>query len=191
MYVLSKLATNPPSASIISLVAAKAHLRLDHNDDDILVASLIEAAEDLLQARTWRSLQVQGWRMVLDDYNYNAGGVRLRMPPVIGVDRVLLRDAQGIEALLAPANYWFDVDFGWLRFNDTSQLNFNKQSLIIEYQAGYAALPKAMEQAVKLLIGHWYDNPAMLVDGRMKQMEDCPASVTNLLEAFSARDYAR
>ena len=56
----------PPALEPVSLADAKAHLRLDTDDDDQLVTAAIVAARVHVEALTRRLLIEQGWRVYLD-----------------------------------------------------------------------------------------------------------------------------
>ena len=56
----------PPALEPVSLAEAKAHLRIDGDDDDALVTAAIVAARVHVEAATRRALIEQGWRVYLD-----------------------------------------------------------------------------------------------------------------------------
>ncbi len=55
-----------PALEPVSLDDAKAHLRLDTDDDDTLVMTIITAARLHVEAATRRVLIEQSWRVYLD-----------------------------------------------------------------------------------------------------------------------------
>src|SRR5436305_11484767 len=69
----------PPSAEPWSLSEAKAFLRVQHDDDDAVIAALIAAARGHVEALCRRALLVQRWRIVLDAWPAND-----RLDPRIG-----------------------------------------------------------------------------------------------------------
>ena len=56
----------PPALEPVALADAKAHLRLDTDDDDELITAAIAAARVHVEAMTRRCLIEQGWRVYLD-----------------------------------------------------------------------------------------------------------------------------
>ena len=84
----------PPSAEPWTLAEAKDFLRVEHDDDDAVIAALIAAARGHVEALSRRALLVQRWRFVLDAWP--AGG-RLdpRMGPLRSVIAARVFDAAG------------------------------------------------------------------------------------------------
>jgi uncharacterized phiE125 gp8 family phage protein len=90
--------SGPPDV-VVSLAEAKAHLRLDHGDDDALVAGHIRAAQDSIDgASGWlgRALTLQQWRLTLDHFPWT-GVVAIPMPPCQSVDSLTYIDTDGAE----------------------------------------------------------------------------------------------
>lgn len=56
----------PPAAEPLSLAQAKAFLRVEHDDDDELIAALIAGSRLHIEAQTRRALMTQSWRLVRD-----------------------------------------------------------------------------------------------------------------------------
>jgi uncharacterized phiE125 gp8 family phage protein len=57
-----------PIAEPLSLMEAKAHLRVDITDDDALIAALITTARVYAETLTRRALIAQTWKLVLDSF---------------------------------------------------------------------------------------------------------------------------
>jgi uncharacterized phiE125 gp8 family phage protein len=55
-----------PAAEPLSLAEAKAFLRVEHDDDDGVIAALIAGARLYVEGQTRRALLTQTWRLVLD-----------------------------------------------------------------------------------------------------------------------------
>src|SRR3954468_22456011 len=75
----------PPAAEPWSVAEAKAFLRVEHDDDDAVIAALIAAARGHVEALSRRALLVQRWRCVLDAWP--ASG---RLDPRIGPLRAVI-----------------------------------------------------------------------------------------------------
>jgi hypothetical protein len=56
----------PPAEEPVTLIEAKLHLRVDFDDDDTLIASLITAARQAAETLTGRQFITARWKQVLD-----------------------------------------------------------------------------------------------------------------------------
>ena len=56
------------SALAVSLVEAKAHLRVDVADDDALITAYITAATEMAEQATGRAIMPQTWQLTLDAF---------------------------------------------------------------------------------------------------------------------------
>lgn len=56
----------PPAEEPVSLIDAKLHLRVDFDEDDTLIASLISAARQAAETQTGRQFTTARWKQVLD-----------------------------------------------------------------------------------------------------------------------------
>ena len=63
---MSAILLNAPASEPVSLAEAKLFLRVEHDDDDDLIAALIAAARVQVEAQTRRALITQTWRLVRD-----------------------------------------------------------------------------------------------------------------------------
>lgn len=164
-----------PAVTPVSLVEAKAHLRVDHEDDDAVITALIGAATDHLDGRTGilgRALVDQTWRQ---DFNGFRGCLRLPLAPVAadGVESVKYFDANNVEQTLAATTYHLLVDalgpFVSLKAGQSWPSTFARLDAVsIEFVAGYgddAKVPDALRVAILMHVAHIYNNPEAVVVG--------------------------
>ena len=165
----------PPEILPVSLAEAKLHLRVDHGDDDALIASLIKAAVDHLDGWTGilgRCLVEQTWRQ---DFDALAGCLPLSLAPVAEIVSVEYVDENGVTRTLDGSDYALRVDAGGRAFLNVSARPA-ASSASVTYKAGYPTIPEvpedgdtpavpaqsmvpdAIKAAILLLIGHWYAN---------------------------------
>jgi uncharacterized phiE125 gp8 family phage protein len=98
----------PPAVEPVTLIEAKAHLRLDHEDDDDLVSALLAAARMHIEALTRRVMIEQVWRVYRD--GWPAGGtLTLPLGPVTAVTAVVVYAADGTPTTLPPSAYMLDL----------------------------------------------------------------------------------
>ncbi len=83
-----------PAIEPLSLGEAKLFLRVEHGDDDAVIAALVAAARAHIEALTRRCLITQTWRHVRDAWPAD-GRIRLRLGPIRSIAAVRQFDAAG------------------------------------------------------------------------------------------------
>ncbi|QQQ19830.1 phage head-tail connector protein [Brevundimonas vitis] len=163
--------TSAPSATPVSVAEAKAHLRVDHSDDDTLIGLLINAATSELDGWTGilgRALVTQSWSQTFDGFES-----RLRLPlPAATVASVAYVAADGDTQTMDGADYVLRHDalgsFVETSF-DVSWPSTRAQSgaVTVTFTAGTAAadVPGALKAALLLRVGDLYANREAGVDG--------------------------
>lgn len=99
---MTPLALMPPATEPVSLMQAKAFLRLDQPDEDDLLATLVTAARLMVEAASGRMLIAQRWRVVMDDWPAG-GAIRLPVSPVSAIVAARVYDALGSAQPVAAA----------------------------------------------------------------------------------------
>lgn len=155
--MLAPVLIAPPDDLPASLDLAKLHLRVDHDDDDVLISSLINAAVDHLDGWTGvlgRCLVEQVWRQ---DFDALAPCLPLQLGPVIEIVSVKYVDDRGDVQTLDPDGYRLRSDAGgrW-RLDLTSWPSSRTAS--VTYKAGFNVVPPAITTAILMLVAHWYAN---------------------------------
>ena len=153
-----------PAREPVTRAMARAHLRIDHPEDDALLDRLVAAGRAHVEQATRRALIRQSWRYYLDCWP--AGRVaRLPIAPVMSVDEITIYDADGAPHMLSSEDYVSDVASVPARVKahagrgtPGSPLN----GIEIDFTAGYGtapeAIPETLQQAILLLVGHWYEH---------------------------------
>lgn len=166
-----------PSTAPVSLIEAKAHLRVDHNEDDDLIGTLIGAAVGHLDGWTGilgRCLVAQTWRQ---DYDAFAPALCLPLAPVMSVTSVT-DDGEPV----AGESYDLETDAAGssvVRFADGVSL---VGPISVTYVAGYADVPAPIKAAILLMIGHWYANREAVAVG--VAVETLPMAADALLAPY-------
>ncbi len=161
----------PPSNDALWLADAKAHLRVRHDDDnrDILLA--------IKAATTWVEEHIEGaliTRTYEQGFDFFADELELQRPPLITVNAVKYYDTAGVQQTLDPANYYVD-DMGSIGkivpIADTSWPLYLERpnTVIVDFDAGFGTspldIPGDIAAALKLLVGHFYENREQQVIG--------------------------
>lgn len=191
MKALAPVRTVGPSAPIIDLADAKAHLRVLANDDDALIEALISAAEahlDGFSGILGRALVTQTWQRSFGCFP-SCDTIRLPLGPLIGsvavtyydsanaqqsfTDFTAVSDAVGPKVVLGAAASWpgtFD----------------RPDAITITWQCGYgdaADVPAPIIHAAKLLIGHWFASREATAPSSLSEL---PLAVSALLAPYRA-----
>lgn len=153
----------PPALDPVTLAEAKAHIRLEHDEDDLYVGGLIKAATDLVETLTGRVVLDQTWQLQVANF----AALHLPRSPVIEVTAIECRtftgeleelpaDAYqvrrypgGAELLPMPGKRWPLVPPGYV------------DGVTVRWRAGEetaAQVPPAIRHAVLLLVGHFYES---------------------------------
>jgi len=158
--------TVAPTAAPVSLVEAKAHLRVDHSDDDSLIEGLIEAATAYLDGWTGilgRALVTQTWRQDLAAFG---DPIRLPLSPVASVSSVTYYDQAGAEQTLSASAYVLLADSAGAYIDLASGQSWpavaNKADPVrVTFVTGYGAasdVPRPIRQAILLHLGLLYEH---------------------------------
>lgn len=179
-----------PTEEPVTLADAKAHLRLDGTDEDSLVTSLITAARQWCEGYQNRAYVTQTWDLVLDAWPRDSepDRVRIPLPPLQSVASVKYMDADGVQATMPASDYLVDVASQPGRL----VLAYGKSwptvtlqpaaGIEIRFTAGYGAataVPETVKQAIKLLVGNWYENREAVLTGTISK--EIEFAVTALL----------
>jgi uncharacterized phiE125 gp8 family phage protein len=161
--VLAPVLVTAPASAIVTVAEAKAHMAVDHVEDDALIGSLIDAATAHLDGWTGvlgRALVTQTWRQSFPCFQ---DMLRLRLGPVASITSVGYVDPARATQTASSSLYTLLADdlgaFVWLKEGATWPSTIDEPDAVtVTYVAGVAAaaVPKAIRQAILLLAGQWY-----------------------------------
>jgi uncharacterized phiE125 gp8 family phage protein len=163
--------TSAPATEPVTLVEAKAHLRLETSADDTYVTSLIVAARQYVEEVCWRGLIAQTWELTLDDWP-STDQIDLPRGEVTAITSVKYDDATGAEQTLASSNYTLDgypparlVLKSSASWPDLDGEVLAIRILFVVGWANAAAVPMPIKQAVLLLVSQLYEQRTPEVTG--------------------------
>lgn len=176
-YAVSAVTLEP-----ITLVEAKAHLRIDNGDlleDGVIVTPLITAAREYCENITGRALCPQTITAYPDDW----GPWRLPRPPLLSIEKIQYYDAQ--NTVYSLTDYQIDTAEGVVHVLTLPSVNLRAVNPIeITYKAG-GACPMGVRQAMLLLIGHWYQSREAIATAGIKiYSEPLELGVKRLLNQY-------
>ncbi|MBN6186317.1 phage head-tail connector protein [Aneurinibacillus sp. BA2021] len=169
---------SPPLVEPLSLEEAKAHLRVEHDDEDALIQGLIRAAREYCESFQRRAYVSQVWEMYFQSFPTHA---ELLRPPLLSVESITYRDVDGVQHALSPDAYIVDTatEPGRIFIKTAPKVAlFPASPVTVRFVAGYnpvitsegtdfiAHVPESIKQAMRMLVGHWYENREAVTIGQ-------------------------
>ena len=161
---MKRILLEGPAVEPVLLAEAKAHLRLDGDDEDDLVGALIAAARVAVETEIRRVLIAQEWRAIVDDWP--ADGVTLPIVPALSVEAVRAIDADGAATELERGRLRVRRGGFFGRRSIRSPARCATRSTSPPAMARPASdVPQPLRQAIRLLVTHWYEHRSAVVLG--------------------------
>lgn len=177
MAVLVITAPDP----LVTLEDVKAHLRVETDDEDVVIEGYIDAASAWIDGPAgWLGRSIGAQVLELRTEGLSVG--RLPFGPVDEIVSIVVVDEAGAETTLAPDAYRLIDEVvkpgaggGWGGVPAQAEVR-------IRYRAGSDEIPAPIRQAVLLLIGQWFRHrSSVAADGPVGEM---PFAVDALLSPF-------
>lgn len=179
-----------PDAEPVTLVEARAELRLDHDSEDTLIAGLIRAAREEVEHATGLAMIDQTWRLATDCIP-PSGLLRLRRGPVKEILAVTTYGSEGEAAVLDPGDYQLDP------LSKPARLHFSRlpdrlrtmNGIEVDFAAGFGEagtdVPDLLKRAVLMLVSHWFEFRAAF--GAREQPVSYPEGYERLIASHRLR----
>lgn len=136
----------------VDLALAKTHLRVTGSAEDTLIGHYLAAAKDTVEQYTGMKLERGEVEQTLP---YVGIYTTLTWGPNPETVTVTYRDASDVEATFADARLvgsrLYAPDAGWPTF-------YANTPITLTYTVGFETTPAALDQAVLLLVGEYFDN---------------------------------
>ncbi len=157
--------TAPPAVEPVTVNEAKAHLRIDHGDEDALIASFIATSRLQIEAALNLALITQSWSWRFDSWPDDKV-VRLPLRPVQSIDAVQITAADGTVEPIPPERFLLDGASLPARLVSTAgafpRPGAAALGIDVAFTAGYGSaatdVPAPIRQAVLMLTAHWYEH---------------------------------
>jgi uncharacterized phiE125 gp8 family phage protein len=163
---MSIVLTTPPATEPVTLAEAKAHLKVDTTDDDVLIGTLISAARAKAEWNTGRALITQGWTFALDAWPED-GVFEIPLPPLQSVMSVTAYALDDTATVLDPTTYQVDTVSSparlALKANASPPVNLRALNAVeIMFTAGYGDaendVPPLIREAILEIVADMYVN---------------------------------
>ncbi len=171
----------------LSLDNLKAELKVETDDDDALLTTLVARAVAIVERMTGmclRPVDVTISREAFDSF-------LIPLAPIRNIASVkYLQDSDGSEQTLPIANwYTTDVDspFSTLRFVGSLPTDVRPGTVKVYVSVGADTLPEGLVPAIVGLVGHLYNNPEATSAIRL---EEVPLSFRYLIQLYQRQGAA-
>ena len=170
--MLAPVRTVAPTSMPVSLTEAKAHLRVDHDDQDDLITAQIKAATAYLDGYSGilgRALIIQTWQQ---DFAGFADRLAFPISPVTAIVSVAYFDAGNMQQTLDADVHDLFADargaYVALRPRQSWPVTFNRTDAVsITFTAGFGAatdVPDPIRQAILLIVQRLFDGADTEID---------------------------
>jgi uncharacterized phiE125 gp8 family phage protein len=174
-----------PTTEPITTAEAKDHLRVTFSDDDTYIDALIATARQIVEARSGMRLFSQTVELRADFWSEiglsdprRSDLVSLRVAPVQSVSSVKYYDDDDVDTTMTSSLYWTDLSSVPCRIqvkNEWPSINDRAGNIRITMIAGWAttgAIPEIFKSAIKLLVGHYYENREEVTDLKLMSIPE-------------------
>lgn len=176
--------TAPPTTEPVTLVEAKANMKVTHSAEDDLITSLIVVAREYAELAENRAYIEQ---TITGKMDYFPRKIKLPRSPLLTVESINYVDTAGDTQLLSTDVYAVDtisepgeitLKFGQ-SWPSTQRIH---HAVTIVYTAGYgdeaSDVPQRVKQAMLLIITDWYGHRS---DSCSDQLYEIPRNAASLL----------
>lgn len=184
----STVETVAPDAEPVTLAEAKLHCRIDNDAEDTLLAEFITSAREYCETFTERSFAQR--TLVTRFSGFPLPGQPMFLPrcPLISVTSLKHYDASNDQQTISSGDYVVRTDTtpGSIEMADGEawpDTFVRGDAVEATYVAGYGALvascPRRAKLAIRMLVGHWYENREAASVG--VDVREIPMAVTAIL----------
>ena len=176
----------------ITTAQAKAHLNIDHSDDDTYIGLKIAEARKKVESDTGRAFINQTWTLYADTFGeFENGIIYLPRSPLASVTTIKYYNSSNVQTTWSDAEYQADTGHEPGRVVTMSGYSYpttydRLSAVEIAYVVGYGAdadniglCPGEMFSALYLQLGNLYENRESVVTGTIAT--PLPASYDELV----------
>ena len=185
---MSAILLTAPAVEPVTLDEARAFLRVEHNDDDELIAALIAGSRIHVEAQTRRALITQSWRLARDNWPED-GRLRIVPGPLQALNSARVYDFDGnahdvdLQAFVPDLGASVLVVAPWAVPAPGRIAAGIELDVTVGYGDSALDVPEPLRQAICLLIAHWYENRGLVAAGTT-QAGVLPQTVGALLAPY-------
>jgi uncharacterized phiE125 gp8 family phage protein len=179
-----------PSSYPITVLELKEFARIDGNEEDTFLESIIVAVTNLTENYLSRALITRTIKMIMDEWNSNE--IEIPMPPLVSITNIVTVDEDEVETIYNSDNYYVITESipgrVIIRSESTPPSNTERYygGYRITYQAGYGTaenIPKEIKMAMLQWSTMIYEHRSM-TDNEMIMNEPPPQEVRKILKSY-------
>jgi len=170
-----------PPTEPVTLADARLHLRVTDTAEDTLISALITAAREYCEHYLQRAVGAQTLELALDEFP--EGAIELPMGPVASITSIKYIDENQAEQTLSGSAYTLDdySEKSWaIPAYDTEWPETLEAANVVKVRYVAGSTPSAVIAAMKLIIGHLYENREQSIVG--VSITELPLGVKALLD---------
>lgn len=183
-YTITK--ATEPTQKALDLQFVKDYLRVDNNDEDVLINSLITAAKNKIEHMTGRVLISTTFDIWFPCF-YDV--MVLPKNPITAISYVKYYDAANTLQTLSSSYYDYNLDDSFpeikAAYNYTYPNTYDRAKAVnVRFVAGWtqATIPEDLRIAMLLIVGHYFENRQNVVVGR--QVNELPQAAESLANSY-------
>lgn len=182
-----------PALEPVTTAEAKAHLRVEHADEDDLIGALVKTSRQRIEAFLSRALIEQTWDVVYECFPRDGVAIELPLPPLQSVTSVTYIDLSGDAQTWASSNYTVEAPAGEDAPHGRIVPKFLTEypvaaryasAVTVRFVAGFGPdptdVPEVYRRALLADLAHLYENREAGIAGR-----PLPRNVQDLLGSVS------
>lgn len=174
----------PPAIQAVSLEEVRRHLVVTHNDDDLVLDALREAAIGKIDGPDGIGycMEAQTWRLSLDCFPRE---IRIPLRPVASVTSITYVDPDEATQTLAASGYRVGIAGGSCRIWEAPNASWPAladvpNAVEVTFVAGTGA-PMLLKVAVLQMIAHWYEHRAAAMESAPSEV---PMAARHIINGF-------
>lgn len=185
--------TTAPTVEPITLLEAKEFMRVDNDDENPLIESLISVAREKIESDTKRAIAAQTLRYNLDSFPWDSRVISIPRPPLVAVSSITYIDEDGVTQTWAASNYVVDSSSepGRVQLAENSEWPETQSGRInavaINYTAGWSSPPERVKMLAKLWVSHFFENREPVNIGNI--VNEIPLALKSLTRSLSVGEY--
>lgn len=169
-----------PIKEPVDIASLKEYQHIDHEEEQITFDRINKAARLSAEKFTRRSLAVKTYELTLYE---RFDRIKLPNPPLVSVDKVTVKDKDG--TLIEVTDFYVSESEPAILLVEWPDVElYPVDAFKIQYTAGYDNMPEDIEQALHLLVSHFYENREAVIVGT--SVVKIPFSVESLLYPYKA-----